>query len=237
MIRLIREGSTKHPWILKIIILVIAVTFTIGMGWFGYDTSQQPNVVAVIGSYQVELEEFRTAYNRADDFYRNELKQEVPDREELKQTVMNALVEQNLWLMAADDLNLDVHPDELRQTIMKIKAFQQDGAFNPELYHRFLARNREMSPAQFEEDLIKDLRRQKVQLLVQDVATLNPVEEEEIKELAARQTAGLEDETEIERINARIRLQLLIQKKQRALEAFQAAIRNSSDVEILQEFL
>ena len=237
MIRLIREGSTKHPWILKIIILVIAVTFTIGMGWFGYDTSQQPNVVAMIGSYQVELEEFRTAYNRADDFYRNELKQEVPDREELKQTVMNALVEQNLWLMAADDLNLDVHPDELRQTIMKIKAFQQDGAFNPELYHRFLARNREMSPAQFEEDLIKDLRRQKVQLLVQDVATLNPVEEEEIKELAARQTAGLEDEKEIERINARIRLQLLIQKKQRALEAFQNAIRNSSDVEILQEFL
>ncbi len=236
MIKLIREGSIKHPWILKIIMLVIAITFTIGMGWFGYDASQQPNVVAVIGPYQVELEEFRTAYNRADDFYRNQLKQEVPDREELKQTVMNSLVEQNLWLMAADDLNLDVHPDELRRTIMKRKEFQQDGAFDPEVYHRLLALNR-LSPAQFEESLTKDLRRQKVQLLVQDVATLNPVEEEEVKALAARQTADMEDEQEIEKITARIQLQLLIQKKQRALEAFQNAMRTSSDVEIRQEFL
>ena len=52
MIRLIREGSTKYPWILKFVVLVIAVTFTIGMGWFGYETSQQPNVVAMVGSYQ-----------------------------------------------------------------------------------------------------------------------------------------------------------------------------------------
>ncbi len=235
MIRLIREGSTKHPWILKIIMLVIAVTFIIGMGWFGYGT-QQPNVVAVIGPYQVELGEFRTAYNRASDFYRNQLKQEVVDGEEIKQIVINSLVAQKLWLMAADDLHLDVHPDELRQTIMERNEFQQAGSFDPAVYHRLLALNRQ-SPAQFEESLTKDLRRQKVQLLVQDVATLNPVEEEEIKELAERQTAGIEDEKEIERINARIRFQLLTQKKQRAVQAFQNAMRHSSDVEIRQEFL
>ncbi len=237
MIRLIREGSTKYPWILKFIVLVIAVTFTIGMGWFGYETSQQPNVVAVVGSYQVELDEFRKAYNRIDAFYkRNELGQEAPDPKELKQTVMNSLVEQKLWLVAADDLNLDVHPDELRDTIMKREEFQKDGAFDPVAYHRLLELN-QIAPAQFEESLTKDLRRQKVQILVQDVAALNPVEEEEAKELAARQTAGLEDEKEIEKINARIRLQLLIQKKQRALEAFQQAMRTSSNVEILQDFL
>ena len=237
MIRLIREGSTKYPWILKFVVLVIAVTFTIGMGWFGYETSQQPNVVAVVGSYQVELDEFRQAYNRIDAFYkRNELGQEAPDPKELKQTVMNSLVQQKLWLVAADDLNLDVHPDELRDTIMKREEFQKDGAFDPVAYHRLLELN-QIAPAQFEENLTKDLRRQKVQILVQDVAALNPVEEEEAKELAARQTAGLEDEKEIEKINARIRLQLLIQKKQRALEAFQQAMKTSSNVEILQDFL
>lgn len=235
MIKLIREGSAKYPWLLKIIMLVIGITFVIGMGW-GYEASQQSNFVAVIGPYQVGLEEFRNAYNRTADFYRNQLEQEVIDREELKQTVMNSLVEQKLWLVAADDLNLDVHPDELRQTIMKRDEFQQDGAFDPEVYHRLLALNN-LSPAQFEEGLTKNLRMQKVQLLVQDVATLNPVEEEEIKELAARQTAGMEDEKEIEKITARIRLQLLLQKKEQALKAFQNALRNSSDVEIRQEFL
>ena len=237
MIRLIREGSTKYPWILKFVVLVIAVTFTIGMGWFGYETSQQPNVVAVVGPYQIELDEFRQAYNRIDAFYkRNELGQEAPDPKELKQTVMNSLVQQKLWLVAADDLNLKVHPDELRDTIMKREEFQKDGAFDPVAYHRLLELN-QIAPAQFEESLTTDLRRQKVQVLVQDVAALNPVEEEEAKELAARQTAGLEDEKEIEKINARIRLQLLIQKKQRALEAFQQAMRTSSNVEILQDFL
>ena len=237
MIRLIREGSTKYPWILKFVVLVIAVTFTIGMGWFGYETSQQPNVVAVVGSYQVELDEFRKAYNRIDAFYRrNELGQEAPDPKELKQTVMNSLVEQNLWLVAADVLNLEVHPDALRDTIMKREEFQKDGAFDPVAYHRLLELN-QIAPAQFEESLTEDLRRQKIQILAQDVATLNPVEEEEVKELAARQTTGLEDEKEIEKINARIRLQLLIQKKQRALEAFQQAMRASSGVEILQDFL
>lgn len=236
MIKLIREGSAKYPWMLKIIMFVIGITFIIGMGWFGYETSQQPNVVAVVGPYQVEMDEFRKVYNRTADFYRNQLKQEVPDREELKQTVINSLVEQKLWLVAADGLNLDVHPNELRQAIMKRNEFQQDGAFDPDLYHRLLALNR-LSPAKFEEDLSKDLRMQKVRLLVQDVATLNPVEDAEVKELAARQTAGLEDEKEVETITARIRLQLLLQKKEQALQAFQSALRNSSDVEIRQEFL
>ncbi len=236
MIKLIREGSAKYPWLLKIIMLVIAVTFIIGMGWFGYETTQQPNVVAVVGPYRVELEKFRLAYRRAEDFYRNQPKQEDIDREELKQTVIDSLIGENLWLVAADDLGLDVHPDELRETIMKREEFQKDGAFDPETYHRILAQNR-LSPAKFEEGLAKNLRVQKVQLLVQDVATFNPIEEEEVKELTARLTVGMEDEEEIERIKTRTRLQLLMQKKQRALEAFQKAMRASSDVEIRREFL
>ena len=236
MIKLIREGSTKYPWLLKFIMLVIAVTFTIGMGWFGYETAQQPNVVAVVGSYQVELDEFRQAFNRLEAFYRSQPEQEAPDRKELKQTAINSLVQQKLWLVAADDLNLEVHPDELRDTITKREEFQKDGIFDPGLYRRLLELNR-ISPAKFEEGLLKDLRRKKVQSLVQDVATLNPIEEEQVKELAAGQTADLEDEQEIETIHDRIRFQLLFQKKQQALEAFLQALRASAAVEIRQEFL
>ena len=236
MIKLIREGSTKYPWLLKFIMLVIAITFTIGMGWFGYETAQQPNVVAVVGSYQVELDEFRQAFNRIEAFYRSQPEQEAPDRKELKQTAINSLVQQKLWLVAADDLNLEVHPDELRDTITKREEFQKDGIFDPGLYRRLLELNR-ISPAKFEEGLLKDLRRKKVQSLVQDVATLNPAEEEQVKELAAGQTADLEDEQEIETIHDRIRFQLLFQKKQQALEAFLQALRASAAVEIRQEFL
>ena len=236
MIRLIREGSQKYPWLLKIIVLLIVVTFTIGMGWFGYESAQQPNAVALVGPYQVSIEEFRRNYNRTYLFYKNELKQEVVDEVDLKKKVLQSMVDQKVWLIAADDWNIDVPSGALRDDIIKRKEFQKDGAFDAKLYHRLLAVNR-YTPKQFENQLVRDLRRQHVQMIVQDVVMLNPAEAQEAKELAARQTAGMEDEAEKEKIRKQIRLQILFQKKQRALQAFQAAKRMNSKIEIREEYL
>ena len=236
MIKLIREGSKKYPWLLKIIMLLIAITFTIGMGWFGYESSQQPNAIAMVGDYSVGLEEFRRAYNRTYQFYKNELKQEIVDEADLKRKVIQSMVDQKVWLLTADDWDVGVPPTALRDDIMKRKEFQKDGKFDADLYHRLLAANR-YTPKQFETQLIKDLRRQHVQFIAQDVATLNPSEVQEAEESAARQTAGMEDEAEKEKVPKRIRLQILFRKKQRALQAFQAAKRNTSDVEIREEYL
>ena len=236
MIKLIREGSKKYPWLLKLIMLAIAITFVIGMGWFGYESTQQPNAVAKIGPYSVSLDEFRRAYNRAYRFYKDELKQEDVDEADLKNIVINSMVDQKVWLVTADDWDIGVPPEALRDAIMKRKEFQKDGTFDAELYHRLLAANR-IAPKQFESQLASDLLAQQAQMIVQDVATLSPSEVQEAEELAARQTAGIEDEAEKERIRKRIRLQILFQKKQRALQAFQTAKRMASDVEIRKEYL
>ena len=109
MIKLIREGSKNHPWLLKLIMLLIVVTFVIGMGWFGYESSQQPNAVAVVGSYHISLDEFRRAYNRTYRFYQDELKQEV-DEKDLKQKVIHAMVDQKVWLVTADEWGVGIPP-------------------------------------------------------------------------------------------------------------------------------
>ena len=236
MIRLIREGSKKYPWLLKIIVIIIAVTFTIGMGWFGYESAQQPNAVALVGPYQIDLQEFRQAYNRTYLFYKNELKQEVVDETDLKKTVIQAMIDKKVWLVAADDWGVGIPLEALRDDILKRKEFQKDGVFDAELYHRLLAANR-YTPKQFENQLIEDLRRQHVQMIVQDVAMLNPAEAQEAEELAARQAADVEDEAEKEKIRKRIRLQILFQKKQRALQAFQAEKRMNAEIEIREEYL
>lgn len=236
MIRIIREGATKYPWILKLVMLVIAVTFVVGMGWFGYEQSQRPNAVATIGPYSISHLEFRQAYNRMYQFYRNELKQENIDEENLKQLVINGLVERKAWLLTADALDIETSDEELKQVIMDRKEFQKDGKFDAQLYHRLLAAAK-FSPKQFETQLSSDLRSEKAQLIVQDVAALTPAEMKEVEELASRQTAGKEDPVEIEKIRERIRLQFLFQKKQRALQAFQAAMRGKASVEIREEYL
>ena len=238
MIKLIREGSKKYPWMLKIIMLIIGVTFVIGMGWFGFDNAQQPNVVAAVGPYTVDARDFRDAYNRTYDAYKDQIEQEEMTEDDLKLGVVNSLVGRKLWLVVAEDLDIAVHPDELRAAIIKREEFQRDGIFDPKVYHRLLAANG-TSPAAFERELTKDLMTQKMQLIVQDVVTLNPAEMEEVNELVARQTAGMDDEKEIETFTAGIRLELLMQKRQLALEAFQAAMRrhHTADVEIYKEFL
>ena len=238
MIKLIREGSKKYPWILKIIMLVIGVTFVIGMGWFGFDNAQQPNVVAAVGPYTVDAREFRDVYNRTYDAYKDQIEQEEMTEDDLKLGVVNSLVARKLWLVVAEELNIAVHPDELREIIMQREEFQKDGIFDPKVYHRLMAANR-TSPAAFERGLTEDLIAQKVRLIVQDVATLNPAEMEEVNELVARQTVGMDDEKEIETLTAGIRLEFLMQKRQLALEAFQAAMRrhHTADVEIYKEFL
>lgn len=238
MIKLIREGSRKYPWILKIIMLVIGVTFVIGMGWFGFDNIQQPNVVATVGPYTVDAREFRDAYNRTYDAYKDQIEQEEMTEDDLKLGVVNSLVGGKLWLVVAEELDVAVHPDELRNVIMEREEFQKDGIFDPKVYHRLMAGPR-TSPAVFERELTKDLIAQKVRLIVQDAVTLNPAEMEEVNELVARQTAGMDDEKEIETFTTGIRLELLMQKRQLALEAFETAMRrhHTADVEIYKEFL
>lgn len=236
MIKLIREGTRKYPWALKIIMSLLAVTFMIGMGWFGYETSQQTTIVAVVGPHEVEAQEYRRVYNDVYDNSREELEDEEVTKEDLKQSAIQTVVGRKLWLVAADSFAVDVHANAVRRAIMGREEFVQDGLFDPRFYHRFLAQNR-VIPKQFEDRLARSMRIQKIQIIMQDVATLNQEEMEEVEAIAARQTIDAEDEADIEEIKALARLQILSQKQRLALLAFQNALARTIPVEIRGEFL
>ena len=233
MIRLIREGSTKYPWLLKGLILGIAVTFVIGMGWYGYEASQ-PNAVATVGPYTVTKQEYLRSKQRYYQFYRDQLKQEDVKDEMLQQLAIDALVSNKSWQVLADEFGLAVSPQELHDAIANQKDFQKDGAFDPEYYQRLLATNR-IKPHQYEEQRRNELRIEKARLLVSEATSLTPAELQEVKDLHARQTLdGAEpDMTMFEQI----KMQFVLQKKQRAMQAFQAALRARGDVTIHQELL
>lgn len=233
MIRIIREGSTKYPWILKGLILGIAVTFVIGMGWYGYESSQ-PNAVATVGPYKVSKDEYLRTKQNYYRFYRDQLKQEDIKEETIKQLALEGLITNKSWQVVADELNLAVSPQELHDAIVNQKDFQKDGVFDTQYYQRLLAANR-MKPHQYEQQRKNELLAEKARLLVTEATTLTPAEMKEVKDLAARQTLeGAEpDSTTLEQI----RMQFLLQKKQRAMQAFQTAFRARGDVTIHEELL
>ena len=233
MIRLIREGSTKYPWLLKGIILAIAITFVIGMGWYGYEASQ-PNTVASVGPYTVDRQEYLRAKQRYYRFYRDQLKQEEVKDETIQQLALDGLITNKSWRVLADEFGLAVSPQELHDAIVNQKDFQKDGVFDPQYYQRLLAANR-TKPHQYEEQRREELLIEKARLLVSEATTLTPAELQEVKDLNARQTLeGAEPDLEV---FEQIKMQFLLQKKQRAMQGFQATLLTRGDITIHEELL
>ena len=230
MIRIIREGS---PWVIKGVILVIAVTFVIGMGWYGYEASQ-PNAVASVGPYTIDKQEYLRAKQRVYRFYRDQLKQEDVKDETLQQLALDGLVTNKSWRVLADEFGLAVSPQELHDAIVNQKDFQKDGVFDPEYYQRLLAANR-TKPHEYEERRREELLIEKARLLVSEATTLTPAELQEVKDLNDRQT--LEGAESDPVVFEQIKMQFVLQKKQRAMQAFQAMLRARGDVTIHEELL
>lgn len=230
MIRIIREGS---PWVIKGVILVIAVTFVIGMGWYGYEASQ-PNAVASVGPYTIDKQEYLRAKQRYYRFYRDQLKQEDVKDETIQQLALDGLVTNKSWRLLADEFGLAVSPQELHDAIVNQKDFQKDGVFDPEYYQRLLAANR-TKPHEYEEQRREELLIEKARLLVSEATTLTPAELQEVKDLNDRQT--LEGAESDPVVFEQIKMQFVLQKKQRAMQAFQAMLRARGDVTIHEELL
>ena len=232
MLRTMREGSQKHPWILWGILIAITVTFVIVGAW---DYEGNPtNTVAEVGPYKVSLQEYRRTYDNYYRFYRDQLKEEDIKEEQLKQQAINSLIDAKSWTLVADELGLEVSEEELRNAIVEQEEFQKDGNFDPQFYQRILANNR-MTPGEFESQRKVELRRDKARLLVTESTALTPAEIKEVEDLAKRQTP--EGEETDPKTKERIRLQFLLQKKQRALQAFQTAMRSKSNIVIHDQLL
>src|SRR3989304_4813505 len=69
MLKIVRELAVDSPWVLKIIMGVIALTFIITMGWWGIKAPQQ-SVLASVNGHDVNAQDYRKAYNRAVAYYR-----------------------------------------------------------------------------------------------------------------------------------------------------------------------
>lgn len=233
MIKLLREGNQKFPWALKAAMIAIALTFIVGMGWWGYGESQT-DTIATIGPLKITRDEYMRRYK---NLYEYAKKQKMPDAvkdEVLKEMAVEQMAEEKLWRLAADEMGLTLSPEELHAAITRIADFQQNGKFDPELYKRLLAFNH-LTPPQFEAEYGARLLGDKAMSIVFDSVALTPAEIEEAKTLMARPSspdspAGLS-------ARDRILQDMLFQKQQRAVMAFREAMRVKVNVQIKKELL
>jgi hypothetical protein len=207
MIKLLRHGAIENPWVYRIIMLVIAVTFVITMGWWGFSNDSR-QVVARVGDRSFTLDEYERAYRNYERAYRDALKEqftpELAKQLDLKHLVVNSLIERQLWQDTARQMGVTVTAGELAKSIASITAFQNErtGRFDAETYRRVLA------------------------------AKSTAVSETEWSETRTRQAAQNPGP-----ISDAMLPSPLPQKQERALRAYIAQVRHHADVEIHDNML
>ncbi len=228
MIKLLRDVNHDHPWVLKAMMGVLAMAFIITMGWWGFG-EQSSDHIATIGDLRVGQDEFRRGYENAYRYFRDNTQGEVKE-DTIKQMVMDNLVDLRLWLIVAKDMGLSISPEDLRDLIVSRPEFQKDGKFDPDLYRQLLAANR-LTPASFESAQANELLANKARLIVRDSVALTPAEIAEAESLSARQTQG-----DSPKKNTLVQ-DFLLQKQQRALQAYTDALKKQIPVKIRKEML
>lgn len=236
MLKVIRESAIEHPWRYRVLMGLIAVAFVVTMGW-GIEQSltQQPNdYIVTVGDDRVSRDEYQRAYQNAYRYYKEIIPGDIPE-DRLKQLVIDQLIDGRLWMQAAKDLGVVVTPHELREAIMKISAFQRNGTFDPEQYKRVLASNRS-TPETFETSHKADLMREKARMLVRSsvAPTVDELAEAQA-EVAAQPTpkTPMRAASPFERATQAV----LAQKQERALRAFQEALKAKAKVSVRRELM
>lgn len=232
MIKILRFANEKYPWFLAIMMGFIAISFIVGMGWWGFG-EHSGSVVATVGDQSVSVDEFKRAYENTYRFYKEKVPGEFKD-ETIKQYVVEQLVDQRVWLIAAHDMGLSVSDEELRNSIMQIPDFQKNGRFDPEHYQRLLAANH-LTPAMFEAVQAKELLSLKARMLVSDAVALTPAELAEAQALMLRQQDP--DPAKAAAAKERAIQDVLFQKQQRTLTAYAQSLKATLPVTIKRELL
>ncbi|MCP9451462.1 MAG: SurA N-terminal domain-containing protein [Nitrospira sp.] len=232
MIKAIRNAAHNYPWLLKSIMGILAVAFVITMGWWGFG-EQSTNTIATVGDLTVSRDEFRRAYEIMYRAYKERGGGDLND-ETFKQLVVDQLVENRLWVIAAQEMGITVSDTDLRETILQIPDFQKNGAFDPDLYRRLLAANH-WTPAAFEAAQKQELLAGKARMMVRHSIALTPAELAESQALATRGPDG--DGADLIGSRERAVQDMLLQKQQRALAAYQDALKAKIPIKIRRELL
>ena len=232
MIKVLRFANERYPWFLAAMMGFIAITFIVGMGWWGFG-EQRGSFVATVGDLNISQDEFKRAYENTYRFYKDKVPGEFKD-ETIKQYVVEQLIDNRLWLIAAKNMGLTIAEEDLRDSIMQIPEFQKNGTFDPDQYQRLLAANH-LTPALFEAIQAKELLTNRARLMVSDAVTLTPAELSEAQALTLRQTDA--DPAKAAAARERAIQDVLFQKQQRALMAYSQSLRATVPVNIHRELL
>ncbi len=166
MLKFIRRNA-EAAWVKFMFVAIVIVFIFWGMG--GIVSGEKAQVVARINNDAIAPADFTRAYNNLlrlyQDVYKDNFKPELVKALDLKGRAVDQLIRASLLRQEANRIGLSVDDAEVRDAIVALPAFQQDGHFNKDLYLRVLHANR-LSAGEFEDSEQEELLVNKLQSLI-----------------------------------------------------------------------
>lgn len=156
MLEAIRDRSKGV--VAKVILAGITIPFAlVGVDSYLRDAGSSVSV-AKVGGESITAQEYSNALQSLRNRLQSEGKvdQSVLDGQEIKQAVIDHLIDNKVLSAEIKRKNFVISDDQLSHFITTEEIFQQDGKFSQELYDQFLAERRR-TPSQFENEVRGDL--------------------------------------------------------------------------------
>ena len=168
MLQAIRNKMHGWPSVILLGICVLAMSL---FGMESYFTSRNDTFVAKVGKHEITQNDFQTRVNQR----RQQLSEQEGDqfdstafeKPEVKQQILDAMVDQQLLLQANDDWGMRVSDQAVRDYIATIPAFQLNNQFDPTTYRTYLESQRQ-TPDSFENEIRSSLATQLIPDAVND---------------------------------------------------------------------
>jgi peptidyl-prolyl cis-trans isomerase D len=140
--------------------------------FWGIGTKQDAptsQILAEIGPYKLESQHYWRVYEQMANYYRSVLKEQFTEEMlkalDLKNKVLEELVQQKILLIAAEENGIKVTDRQLQDAIMSDATFMRDGYFDRNIYLRTLQLNR-ISPSQYEQSKRDELATERIRRLI-----------------------------------------------------------------------
>jgi len=164
MLRVMR----KHAKYFYVLFFIVILSFI----FWGVGTVDKKGVeiVAEVGKYKITAEEYWKTYDRVSRFYREIYKdkfdEEMGKKMNLKEGVLNSMINERVLLIAAKEAGIDISDEELQESITHEPAFMTNGVFDKNVYLNRLRLNR-MTPEAYESSKRQEVILNKMKHLIE----------------------------------------------------------------------
>jgi peptidyl-prolyl cis-trans isomerase D len=180
MISVMRQYRKTLQIGLLLVIVAFVVTSVVVFG--AGNTGVRQDAVATVNGESIPVDRyerrFRAYYNAYAQMYRDQFTPEVAQQLGLPQQVVSDLVQEALVVQRAAQEGLALTDAELNAQMHAVPAFQENGRFSMKRYETFL-RAQNLSKPSFEEDIRRQLTRQKVEGLIKSGIKVSEAELEQ----------------------------------------------------------